>query len=433
MAEAGQPAVVAAPVAAPERIAALDVARGAALFGILSVNMAYFSQPIQALIAGPREWTGPLDRAAAWLIMFLAEGKFYTLFSFLFGLGLAIQMTRAEARGIPFVPLSIRRLLVLLVFGLVHAYFIWIGDILVTYALLGFALLLFRNQRPRTLLVWAGAFLGVLVLMMVAGGASFELARAVPGAGTEIDRAMAQAAAEYASQAEQAERVYREGSFLEITAQRARDLNVLYPNLIFTAPSVLTMFLLGLYAGKRGVVQDIQAHRPLIRRVMGWGLGLGLPLNLFYAVTMLEGSRMNLIGFSGAGQIAQTVGGPLLALGYAAGLTLLSRGDPWRRWLAPVAAVGRLALSNYLLQSLVATTIFYGYGFGFFGQVGPAGGLALTVAIYLAQLPLSVWWLRHFQFGPAEWLWRTLTYARRQPLRATPTEVVAERRDGGEP
>jgi len=413
-----------APAPASARIDAVDSVRGFALFGILAVNMAYFSHPIYTLIAGLRTATTPLDRAVEFAIRFLAESKFYPLFSLLFGLGLVLQMQRAEARGVAFVPLYLRRLAVLLLFGLAHAYLIWIGDILTMYALLGFGLLLFRTRAPKTLLIWAGILLALPVLFTALSVAALAAGRATPDGAAELERVLAAMAADYAARAAEASHIYATGGYIEVTAQRARDLAFFAPFQLFMLPSVLAMFLLGLYTGRRGIAQDIPAHLPFLRRVRAWGLGLGLPLNLLYAVASEASERTvpSLLGLVATAALA--AGGPVLSLGYAAALALLVQAPAWRRRLAPLAAAGRLALSNYLLQSLVCTLIFYGYGLGLFGQVGAAAGLLLTVVIYLLQLPLSVWWLRHFQFGPAEWLWRSLTYGRWQPFRRAPAGSV---------
>lgn len=408
------------PISGAERIQELDVLRGFAIFGILLVNMAFFSTPlIYDQAAGTVRFGAPYDRLATWLIRFLAEGKFYTLFSFLFGLGLFVQMSRVEARGVAFVPLYVRRLLVLLLIGLAHAFLVWSGDILVTYALLGFLLLLFRHRSPRSLLWWAAAML-VLPLLFYALS-TLTLALAVGGANAEgaaqIERSFREAATSNTARAEASVRAFGRGTFAEVMAQRTQDTLQGYAFLPLAAPSVLAMFLLGLYSGRRGVFQDIPGHRPRIRRVLVWGWGIGLAGNLLYATAQEITNRAVPTGLGLLAQAGQALGAPALCLGYAAGLVLLMQHTSWRHRLAPLAAVGRMALSNYLLQSLVCTTIFYSYGLGLFGQVGPAAGILLAIVIYLAQIPLSVWWLRRFRFGPAEWLWRSLTYLRRQPIR----------------
>ena len=177
------------------------------------------------------------------------------------------------------------------------------------------------------------------------------------------------------------------------------------------------MFLLGLYAGRRGIFQEIPAHRALFRRILWWGLAFGVSSQLAYVALSEGASQFEPTLGSFVANVLHSIGGPALALSYVAAFTLLLQRSAWHQRFRPIAAVGRMALSNYLLQSLVATTLLYGYGFGLFGQVGPALGLLITIAIFLAQIPLSVWWLRHFQFGPVEWLWRSLTYLRPQALR----------------
>lgn len=380
--------------------------------------MHFFGFPAQEFLIGSEE-SGPLlDRIAAWGIQVFAESKFYPIFSFLFGLGFALQVQRAEARGASFVPFYLRRLCVLLLIGAAHAVFVWVGDILVLYALLGAILLLFfRKRSPRTLLIWAGVFLAISVLLPVGLSGLALLAKLTPAGAAEVSASFAESEAGLRADAARAALVYATGSFAEITLQRLSDLRLMYSIVVFLAFNALGMFLLGLYVGRRGIVRDISAHVPLFKKLFWWGLALGASSNLAYAIVN-GGSEfalptwMDLLADS-----VRTIGAPALALSYIAGLTLLLQHDAWRARLGPLAAVGRMALTNYLLQSLVATTLFYGYGFGLFGQIGPALGVVLTVAIFTAQIPLSMWWMGRFQFGPVEWLWRTLTYLRWQPLR----------------
>jgi uncharacterized protein len=177
------------------------------------------------------------------------------------------------------------------------------------------------------------------------------------------------------------------------------------------------MFLVGLYAGKRRLLHDVEANTGFIRRLLVWGLCLGLPANLIYTIgfEFADPSRVNFVWV--IAMAAHAVGGPALCFAYAAAITLLLRRENWERRLRPLAGAGRMALSNYLLQSVVCTTIFYSYGLGWYGSVERAAGLVLVASIYASQIPLSVWWLKHFRFGPAEWFWRTLTYGKRQPMR----------------
>ena len=199
--------------------------------------------------------------------------------------------------------------------------------------------------------------------------------------------------------------------------QRLSDLRFMYKLIIFLAFNAFAMFLPGLYAGRRGIFQDIPGHLPLFKKTLWWGLALGAGSNLIYEianeVNTADGSTWVVL----IADSVRTLGAPALSLSYIAALTLLFQLNTWRVRLRPLAAVGRMALTNYLLQSLSATTLFYGYGFGLFGQVGPALGILITLAIFTPQIPLSVWWMGRFHFGPVEWLWRTLTYLRPQPFR----------------
>ncbi len=407
------------PVQPSERIQFVDVLRGFALFGILFVNMELFSHPFQSLVL-PADPASPwIDRAAIWLVHFLGEGKFYSLFSLLFGLGLALQMERVEARGGRFVPLYLRRLLVLFAIGAGHAFLIWVGDILLVYAVGGLILILFRKARPRTLLIWVVVLLAIPLALNGAATALIGAARAVPEAAPEVERALAEVRASYVADAARANQVYATGTFAEVTAQRVYDyVNFSLAGTLYALGfNVLAMFLVGLYFGQRRLLHDSDAHRPFFRRLLIWGLGLGLIGNALYATLIMPLARYEISPTLLAAIAAQGIGAPLLSLGYLSGLALLYARPAWRERLNVLAPVGRMALTNYLSQSIICTLIFYGYGLGLFGQVGTALGILLTIVIYGLQIPLSHWWLKRFRFGPAEWLWRSLVYLQAQPMR----------------
>jgi uncharacterized protein len=397
------------PVLAQERIDAIDVLRGVAILGILVVNMSLFSLPEG--VTPSQLWPNAVDGTAERLIFFFAQEKFKTLFSFLFGLGLAVQMMRADARGARFLPLYARRLCVLFLIGVAHFLFLWDGDILHDYAENGFVLLLFRRRALRTLLVWAGLFLAV-PLFFYSLTTYYSVTRDVSA---PLESWISWETETDAQTTIDERRIYSSGTYGEQIKLRAGELP------LDTAPDiddafVLTAFLLGLYAGRRRIFHDIPAHLPLIRRVQRWGLLIGIAGNAAFAVGgAFEPSPTSVM--QNVGRLCLVIAAPALTLCYAATIVLLTQREAWRRRLAPLAAVGRTALSNYLLQSLICTTIFYSYGLALFCKVGPAVGLVLTIAIFLFQVPLSMWWLRRFQFGPIEWLWRSLTYWRLQPLR----------------
>jgi uncharacterized protein len=185
-------------------------------------------------------------------------------------------------------------------------------------------------------------------------------------------------------------------------------------------PKILAMFLLGLYAYRIGVFQNATEHRTLIRRVMVWGLALGLSGNLVMAaLSGGEGSfPPSLAGV--AGVIGYAFGVPALALGIAALVTILWQNPAWKRVLGKMAPVGRMALTNYLLQTVICVLIFYGYGLGWFGSFGALRATVLALVIFAFQTVLSAVWLNYFRYGPMEWIWRQLTYKRRMELKKGP-------------
>jgi uncharacterized protein len=411
--------LAAAPVQASERIEVIDVLRGFALLGILLVNMDLFANPVLTVIRPTVEQPGLLDSAASFLVHLMAESKFFSLFSFLFGLGFSIQILRLEARGAQVRRVYLRRLLALLGFGLVHAFLFWVGDILIIYAVLGMLLLVFRKAKPRTLLVWTVIFIILPILFMLAGWGLLSLARlGGPEVAAQIDASQAAQDAAYLAQIERAYTVYATGSFAEITVQRFNDyIQFSTSGNLFLTPSIFAMFLLGLFFGKRGIFQDVQSHLGLFRKLFWWGWTLGLAGNLLFAILVQGQSRASMTAQVVMGETALKLCAPLLMLAYVATIVLLFQRPAAQRWLAHLAPVGRMALTNYLGQSLVCTLIFYSYGLGWFGQVGKAAGLLLAVLIYAAQVSFSRFWLSRFLYGPMEWLWRLLTYLRQPAFR----------------
>ena len=399
----------AAPIAPKERIEILDVLRGFALFGILLVNMAAFNTPwIYLMNSEVVWWTAPIDRAAELLIHFVAQGKFYSLFSFLFGLGFSIQMLRADDRGGSLAPLYRRRLFALLLFGLTHAFLLWYGDILATYAILGFFLFFFRKRQAKTVLIWAVV---LLLLPMVVMPALFFAIGSDEAFLTNMSDSMRLSV-------DLSVRAYGQGGLAEMMAQRAADASMILSGIPFAGFSIFGTFLLGLYAGKRDLFRKIPEHIPFIRRINLWGLVLGLIGNAMVVVGFAFAKPMTVSLPAIVQFVGYTFGVPALFLFYTTSLILLFQRPEWRTRLLILAPAGRMALSNYLLQTIICTTLFYNYGFGLYGKVGPALGIVFTLVIWGAQIPLSAWWLRRFRFGPAEWLWRSMTYGKLQPMRA---------------
>jgi len=410
-----------APVATPERIAEMDVLRGFALLGILLMNAEFFFRPLQGIYLGLDRTLAGADVAAAWLVMTLVQGKFYTLFSMLFGMGFAIQMERAGRREAKFGGTYSRRLLALLAFGLVHGLLIWAGDILVPYAVVGFALLLFRRTPVSRLPKWAAGLLIVPLLLMSLFVAGAELAGSNEVAREQLARSQAESEAKIVEQAARAVEVYSSGGFAEITGQRAVDVLQQLRFLPMFGITLLGLFLLGAWFVRSGTMPRASEHLPRFRRMLGVGLGAGLPLAVA-AMALGYGEGLLRISVRAyVASVAMTIAALLLSFGYLAAVVLLVQRPGWRSRLAPLAAAGRMALTNYILQSVVMTAISYSWGLGLFGRVSRAWQIPLAFAVWGGNLVLSSWWLGRYRFGPLEWLWRTITYLAPQPMRRSAT------------
>jgi uncharacterized protein len=411
------------PLGLRERVDLIDILRGLAILGILFVNIGVFSFPEGFERFHDEIFAGKADLAVKWAIRFLVEGKFYTLFSFLFGLGVAVQSSRALQRGRRFAPLYCRRLLVLLGIGLVHDLFLWNGRILIAYALLGFLLIPFHKRRPKTLLVWA--LILILLPLLLVPLMSLARRAAPPAPREEVsaeqmleerEQMREEREQEMRGEFEDQLRLFREGDYAEMVGFRVRALSQTVRAVLVFGPYMLGIFLLGMWTWKKGILQRPGEHLVLIRRVQWWGLAVGVLGNLaFLLVPELLRQPVVLVRLTfGLGFLA---GNPALCLFYAASVVRLAGNPRCRTALGAVIPVGRMALSNYFLQTLVCTTLFYGYGLGLFGKTGPLLNLAVILFVFVLAIVASNLWARRFRFGPAEWLWRTLTYWKVQPLK----------------
>ncbi|EAU67274.1 transport protein [Stigmatella aurantiaca DW4/3-1] len=360
-----------------------------------------------------------MDHAAHHAFEFLLAGKAMTLFSFLFGLGFALQMGRAQERGTPFLPLYVRRLTVLLLLGLTHIFVLWYGDVLSLYAVTGFLLLLFRPFPSKRLIFWSLLFILGTPLVLAAVHRLVPLLASSP----EVIQTVAQ---EEQVRAEalrkQSRAVFAHGSYLDTLRPNATIYltRLFRPIFISFVLIALGRFLLGFVAGRHRLLQEPERHQPLLRRLLGWGLLVGGVSN---GATFLVGQLTN------AGHIPQgapwmfflptvsELGSLGLAAFYMAGLALLFQRPRGKKWLSVLAPPGQMALTNYLSQSVIYLLLFRGFGLGLGGKLGTLACLTIIFGIFWIQLLVSHLWLAHFRFGPAEWLWRSLTYGKAQPMR----------------
>jgi uncharacterized protein len=396
-----------APVGVAERMLVLDAIRGVAVLGILLINIDALSGYAFTPAASRTLFVSPAADAVTWFVLaVLVEGKFYSLFSFLFGVGFAVFVQRAAARGADAPRLFKRRLIGLLLIGLVHTVLVWFGDILLTYALLGFALIPFLRRDDRSVLRWAAVLLVAPIalyalLLLVAGQSP---APATSGSSAGLPPIMVAAS-----------QGFIDGNYLQVVNGNVvfAIANMVRRFLLMFFPRVVGMFLLGFWAGRNGVFARLDDYRGLARRTWIVGATVGLPLAL---VGWWLGDHAvgppNVAGLIET--VIKSVGVPLLALAYAAGLWLLfARTPALMRALAPV---GRMALSNYLMHSVVGVIVFYGLGFGLFGKLSLTGAVVVALLLFGLQVAFSRWWLERARFGPAEWLWRMFTYERRFDL-----------------
>ena len=385
-----------------ERIQALDVLRGVAVAGILFANVLTFFgltfMPPDRVAALP---TAAADRVAVFLEHVLVEGKFYSIFSLLFGIGFGLQLSRG---GDAVLPRFKRRLRILLAIGAIHAFLIWAGDILMLYALLGFTMPWFARKPNRALLRWTVILLAVpttlyvvaLTLWMLGGSGSAPTA---PSAGLPP-------------------KILK--FFEAIGTGGLKDAFI--GNLVFLAgrwgdlfatvrfPKVLAMFVLGLWTVRTGIALSPSDHRATLARwrLLGWSVGL--PANIIAAWAFQHWSYLPPSVGGLLGTAMQGIGIPMLALGYASTVALLVVDG--RRFITVFAPVGRMALTNYLMHSIICVVLAYGFGFGLWWRVGASTTMAIAAAIVVVQVPLSAWWLSRYRFGPVEWIWRRLTYGR---------------------
>jgi len=377
-----------------ERIDSIDAVRGFALAGILVVNsMAFASTWYGTGLSSPDAST--LDMLIEGVVSALFELKFYLLFSFLFGYSVTLQMQSAERAGSSFLLRMIRRQAGLFAIGALHAVFLFHGDILTTYAVLGLILLALRRRSDR--------FLIVLAVALIAATALFWAGLAVWQAGlpsldqTDMAREMILAAAEK----------WR-GTSTDIIAAHVRSLGDFLPLLLLLqAPTALAMFLLGYVAGRREVFAHLETvRRNWSGRVMQLGLLVGLPGAVAYAAaaTLVPGTY-----FETAGLAVSVVTAPLLSAAMVVGFLHLVPRPAAAGLYELLAAAGRMALTNYLMQSLLLALAFQGYGLGLVNRLSLTQVLLVNVVILGLQLVLSNLWLSHFRYGPLEWLLRSIT------------------------
>jgi uncharacterized protein len=402
------------PVSLNERADILDILRGFALLGVLLDNVFGFTgwsfltnEQRQALS------TWPADGIVALSELSFIHGKFYSLFSLLFGIGFSIILIRNEQKGVNPLKIFYRRLLILSLIGVGHILLLWEGDILLLYALLGMTLPLFRKCSDRTLLILSG----VLILSPIILDTIYILLKIKPGSPLEeLAVAIDKKNGIPLDKAGYSTYLFKEGAGLQEwrnwqeSGWAYRYAYILDSNRI---PKVLGMFLLGFYAGRKMMYMHLENYISLFKKIRLWGFVIGIPAAI--ACTYFEifaGDVMKkepaLLGHTFFYAISVVP----LSLAYISVICLRwikKKGNSKLKVLAPM---GRMALTNYLMQTIIGITIYYGVGFGFGGNIGPAVFIPIGIGVYILQVFYSNLWFKYFNYGPFEWIWRMLTYGK---------------------
>lgn len=370
------------PVSRDERIPALDVLRGFALFGVLLAFTMW------SLGNAPRESYSKINVVLDTVLSVLVDAKFYTLFAFLFGLGFSIQLQRAHAKGISVVPVYCRRLVALALIGLAHALLLRNGDVLVPYAVMGVFLLILRNASTKTLVI--AGIIAVLHPFLI--GYAWNLS-GIPF-----------------PEPPQTNNV----SYL---ADNFAWVRFWYATAIIFWPTCLPMFFFGLYLGRQRFFENLESKA----RTLRFALVIGFVVSaLAFALRMFLASKLGPNPFA---RVLWQIHAWGLAASYASTVLLLLRTQRGKQLLAPLGVMGRMALTNYLLQALILVPICI--AFGLFDRITPLMAITLTFIVWSLQLAMSIWWMNHFRFGPAEWFWRSVTYRQWQPMRIVSEPATA--------
>lgn len=407
---------VALPVSAEERLHHVDTLRGVALLGVLMMNLhEWFRAPMQMYRGNPHPWGGWWNVLTDTLLETLVSGKALSTFAMLFAVGLCIQSERVLARGGSFKPYAFRRLGALFVFGVLHILMVWNGDILHNYAIVGILALPFLHRKPKTIYIWLGCILGGAAIALLVVSIIMALKPTSPfGGRTPAGITRTQALIQEMLQ------IRGHGTWKQEFFFRLKEYTQLFGwrGELGNTFDIFIKFLVGLAIWKSGILRDPAANLHRIRRFFFWIAPIAL-----LGVAISHGARqiqsmpphvwhtfrwfLPLIGFS------QVFGTLAMALAWGSGVLLLLQRPTVQRALSGFTAIGRMALTNYLTQSIVMTALFFGWGLGLYGRLSPFIGVCISVGFFIAQVAFSRWWLSRHAFGPMEWLWRSLTYGRR--------------------
>lgn len=396
----------AGPVNTSNRYVVLDALRGFALMGIVLANFPEFS--LWTFLSTSQQnifSTAEIDTTLCWWMSFLIDGKFYTIFSILFGIGFSIILERAMQKGTNGLKIFYRRMFVLLLFGVMHMMLLWSGDILLLYAVIGMLLPLFRKMKTRSLLYCALFFLilpiGVETWRMLSG---LNPADWLYDKWWEVAFNQGITEEEFSTWLRDVKKYACVNAFL-IQGAVERMWEFVEGHRYF---KVLGLFLIGYAIGKERIVQNLNQHKKMLKKIFVVTIMIGLPISVVYAW-----SCTNYHEWGGlVHNILYTYSVYPLGFAYISGFCLMylkwNNSSVWRYLSYP----GRMALSCYISQSVIGMCLFYGIGFGLGAKIGLCYTLLIATFVFVLQIVVSSLWLRYYRFGPLEWLWRMLTYGK---------------------
>jgi uncharacterized protein len=405
------------PISSNERVQLLDVLRGFAIFGMFTVNMTAdiwwgdtFRETDLAL---------PDFVVLVWVDLF-TNGKFITIFSFLFGIGFFVQMEQVNDRVTNPIAFYIRRsvgLLIIAVSAMACTIPSWI---LIDYAIFGLGLLLFRYRSPRAILI---AAIALILLAKVFGSIIPDYRTHLENTASVVEKTTSVASQSITPTPAPEDKLPGDGDFLQVSSYMLHHAWESFSDWRYYAGELylLGIMLLGLYVARLGAVWDSDIRRSLARKTLPWLISIGFSGCLVWVVMadFSVGDKTSVIHLIIRNLAAWPIGMPLLGLGYAATITLLIESPWWRKLLMPFASVGRMALTNYLFTGMVASFISFSWGLGLYGKISAWQGLLLVIMIFPIQMLASGWWMRRYNFGPVEWLWRSFTYGKLPPMERT--------------
>lgn len=385
-------------IKSPERIRFLDAVRGFALFGILLMNLEAFTGPLLGALTGVNMELQGANRWADAFIYIFVQGKFWTLFSMMFGVSFALMYERAQTGAANFKGIYLRRLFALLAIGFIHYVFIWEGDILFSYALAGFILLwLLNSEKPiRISLIFAWY---VVPLLLVSAFGVFS--------------SDSQSSSEFTEQLAEQALMQGQGTYAEVVNWRFKLFMDSFSDLMVFLPMLVALFLIGARLYRAGKISPFlkAEQKDIWLPLLLFVIGICLMMISIHIAPSIDITHMNKT-FSQV-MVLNLIAGPLMCLGYFFGLRVLWAIEGFRDKFNLLAPLGQMALSNYLAQSIICTIIFNGYGFGYFQQLPRSWHIPFALVLVALQVIASTCWLKHFTMGPAEYVWRWLTYGKR--------------------